>query len=247
MENTARPVVDSQCLWQDRWSALSCTEHTLKWGKTRMDKPAILVMARRHLSRRDPRLGDLIAAIGPCTLRYEPDRFAALVRSIVSQQISTKAAAAIHARLQEAVGAGGVSAARILELSDEQLRGAGLSINKMLALRDLATKVHQQEVLLAQIHDLEDEEVIRHLVPVRGIGRWTAEMFLIFSLGRLDILPVDDLGLRMAAKRIYGLRKVPEKARLTKLAEPWRPFRSVATWYLWRSLGFVPQSGLKVK
>lgn len=136
---------------------------------------------------------------------------------------------------------------RILEMSDADLRAAGLSSNKMAALRDLATKVHAGDVPLAAIHEMEDEDVIARLVPVRGIGRWTAEMFLIFSLGRLDVLPVDDLGLRVGAQRLYRLRKIPDKRRLIKLAEPWRPYRSVATWYLWRSLGFVPQSGLKLK
>lgn len=203
--------------------------------------------AQRHLARRDPVLRRLIATIGACTLRYEPNRFASLVSSIVSQQISTKAAAAIHGRLKQALGPGPVRPERILEASDEVLRGAGLSAAKTSALRDLADKVSSGEVPLRSIHRLPDEEVIARLLPVRGIGRWTAEMFLIFSLGRLDVLPVDDFGLRVGVQRQYQLAAPPARARLLELGEAWRPYRSVATWYFWRSLGFVPQSGLKPK
>ncbi len=201
--------------------------------------------AQKHLARRDTVLKRLIKLVGPCTLRYESDRFGSLVRAITAQQISTKAAAAIHARLKESLAPEGVTPAAILKARDETLRGAGLSAAKLLALRDLAEKVDSGAVPLASIHRLPDDEVIARLIPVRGIGRWTAEMFLIFSLGRLDVLPVDDFGLRAGVHREYGLESLPGKAQLVELGEPWRPFRSVATWYFWRSLGFVPQSGLK--
>lgn len=112
----------------------------------------------------------------------------------------------------------------------------------MRSLRDLAEHVHQERVQLATIHSLDDEAVIDALIPIRGIGRWTAQMFLIFSLGRLDVLPVDDLGLRAGVQDQYQLEALPDKQILTELAEPWRPYRSIATWYLWRSRGFVPQS-----
>jgi DNA-3-methyladenine glycosylase II len=200
------------------------------------------VKARRHLARRDPVLKRLMAHVGPCTLRHEPDGFAALVRSIIAQQISTKAAASIHARLLLALGRRGLRPGALLALSDEELRGAGLSASKGRSLRDLAEKVHTRAVPLRRLPDLTDEEVIEHLLPVRGIGRWTAQMFLIFSLGRPDVLPVDDLGLRAGVRQVYGLPALPERAVLTELAEPWRPYRSVATWYFWRSRGFVPQS-----
>jgi DNA-3-methyladenine glycosylase II len=200
-------------------------------------------VAQRHLSRRDPILKRLIAAVGPCTLRYEPNRFASLARSIISQQISTKAALAIRMRLEEALGGEGMTPAGILALSDEALRAAGLSAAKQKSLRDLAGHARSGAVSLETIHALEDEEVVAALVPVRGLGRWTAQMFLIFSLGRLDVLPVDDLGLRTGVQEWYGLPQLPDKGRLTELAEPWRPYRSIATWYLWRSRGFVPQSG----
>lgn len=198
--------------------------------------------ARRHLSRRDPVLKRLIAAVGPCTLRHEPDGFAALVRSIVSQQISTKAAASIHGRLLEALGKRGLRPAALLALTDERLRAAGLSASKVRSLRDLAEKVHTKAVPMSSLTELGDEEVIEALLPVRGIGRWTAQMFLIFSLGRPDVLPVDDLGLRAAVQQSYEMADLPDRTTLTTLAEPWRPYRSVATWYFWRSRGGVPQS-----
>ncbi len=201
---------------------------------------ALFQRARRHLSRRDAVLQQLMREVGPCTLAFNPDRFGLLVRSIVSQQISTKAACAIHGRLGEALG--GITPASIRAASEDLLRGAGLSAAKRLALRDLAEKVHGGEVPLDALHLLEDEEIIARLVPVRGIGRWTAQMFLIFSLGRLDVLPVDDLGLRVGIQRRYQLAERPGRKALVELAEPWRPYRSVATWYFWRSFGAVPQS-----
>src|SRR5207244_12459215 len=130
----------------------------------------------------------------------------------------------------------------VLRASEEALRSAGLSLSKVKALRDLAEKCASGAVPLRRLAALEDAAVIDLLLPVRGIGPWTAEMFLIFSLGRLDVLPVDDLGLRAAVQQVYGLGDLPGRAALTELAEPWRPYRSVATWYLWRSRGFVPQS-----
>jgi len=197
--------------------------------------------ARRHLARRDPVLKQLIATVGPCTLRTNPDYFVALARSIVAQQISTKAAQSIFGRLQEALG-GTVRPEPLLAASDEVLRGAGLSAGKQRALRDLAEKVHSGAVPLVELPHLDDEDVIARLIPVRGIGRWTAQMFLIFSLGRLDVLPVDDLGLRVGVQRQYGHPEPPGKKVLEQLAEPWRPYRSIATWYFWRSFGPVPQS-----
>jgi DNA-3-methyladenine glycosylase II len=198
--------------------------------------------AQRHLARRDPVLKRLIRLVGPCTLRHDPDGFAVLVRSIISQQISTKAARAIGARLKKALGRRGLRPRAILAASEETLRAAGLSTGKQRALRDLAEKVQTGHVPLAELPTLPDEEVIARLLPVRGIGRWTAEMFLIFALGRLDVLPVADYGLRAGVQRHYGLAEIPKIPALVELAEPWRPYRSVATWFFWRSFGFVPQS-----
>ena len=206
------------------------------------DFTVICHQARRHLSRRDATLREVIRLIGPCTLRHNPDGFAVLVHSIISQQISTKAAAAIRARLLASLGPQGITAASLRKAPDLKLRLAGLSAPKIRYLRDLADKVHQGHVPLANLHELSDEEVMEFLLPIHGIGPWTAQMFLIFSLGRLDILPVADFGLRAGVQRHYKLRKLPDKNRLHKLAEPWRPYRSIATWYIWRSLGGVPES-----
>ncbi|HLJ93992.1 MAG TPA: DNA-3-methyladenine glycosylase 2 family protein [Gemmataceae bacterium] len=199
-------------------------------------------VARRHLARRDPVLKRLIRLVGPCTLQHNPNCFAVLIRSIISQQISSKAAAAIAGRVQQTLAPAGFVPEAILARSIEDLRAAGLSASKVRSILDLAERVQNQTLPLDHLHQLPDEEVIAHLVPVRGIGRWTAEMFLIFSLGRLDVLPVGDWGLRAAVQREYGLEEPPNKARLEELAEPWRPYRSIATWYFWRSLGPVPQS-----
>jgi DNA-3-methyladenine glycosylase II len=209
---------------------------------SKVSVPDMLVAAPRRLARRDAVLKRLIRLVGPCTLRHDPDGFSVLVRAIISQQISSKAALAIGGRLKQLLSPAEISPLTLLQASDAGLRGAGLSAGKVRSLRDLATKVHSGEVPLAEFPKLTDEEVIARLVPVRGIGRWTAEMFLIFSLGRLDVLPVADYGLRAGIRRAYALEELPDKAQLLELAEPWRPYRSVATWYFWRSLGFVPQS-----
>jgi DNA-3-methyladenine glycosylase II len=205
-------------------------------------EPAIYTKARRYLARRDPVLKKLIANVGPCTLQPSEDRFAVLVRSIVSQQISSKAAISISSRLCEALGKRGICPRAIAKASDEELRSSGLSASKSRAVRDLTDKVLARQVVLGTIHNRADDEVIEHLLPVFGIGRWTAEMFLIFALGRLDVLPLADLGLRVGVQRQLGLSDIPTNADLTKLGETWRPFRTVATWYFWRSFGPVPQS-----
>ncbi len=181
--------------------------------------------ARRHLSRRDPILSEIIKLIGPCTLRHNPNGLAVLVHSIISQQISTKAATAIRNRLYASLGSQGITASSLRKATDLKLRSAGLSAGKIRALRDLADKVHHGHVPLADLQGLSDEEVIECLLPIRGIGPWTAQLFLIFSLGRLDILPVADFGLQAGGIRHYKFRKLPNKDGLHNLAEPWRPFR----------------------
>lgn len=202
----------------------------------------VFARARRHLGRRDPVLRAIIRRVGPCTLEHDADHFGVLVRSIIAQQISTRAARAIHGRLQEALPRG-ITPRSVLRLPDERLRAAGLSAGKALSLRDLSEKCVSGDVPLRRLRALDDEDVIARLVPVRGIGRWTAEMFLIFSLGRLDVLPVGDYGLRAGVSKQYGLAELPGRPELHSLAEPWQPYRSIGTWYIWRSLGSVPQSG----
>src|SRR5262249_36903419 len=202
--------------------------------------PSVFAQAQRQLSRRDPVLKKLIKAVGPCTLQPNPDRFGVLVRSIVSQQISTKAAASILARLQQTLKPAGFKPAKILRTPEPALRAAGLSAGKTRYLYDLAGKVHDGSVPLVTIHELSDDEAIDCLLPVKGIGRWTAQMFLIFSLGRWDVLPVDDLGLRAGVQRQFGLTELPGRAELGELAEPWRPFRSIATGDSWGTVGHAP-------
>jgi DNA-3-methyladenine glycosylase II len=198
--------------------------------------------ARRHLSRRDARLKQIIARVGRCTLQTNADHFGLLARSIISQQISTRAALAIHGRLCERVGTR-IRPTAILKASDDELRGVGLSAAKVLSMRDLAQRCVDGEIRLKTLADMDDEEVIEQLTPVRGIGRWTAEMFLIFGLGRLDVLPVTDFGLRNGLRREHALPELPNRATLQELTAAWTPYRSIGTWYIWRSFGDVPQSG----
>jgi DNA-3-methyladenine glycosylase II len=204
--------------------------------------PADYARARRHLLRRDPLLAEIIKRHGPCGLAaaQRPDHFSALVRAIVGQQISTKAAATIHARLLATLPAGHATAESLAALTDEQFRAAGISRQKVLYLRDLAAKVLIDTLPLDTIEALSDDEVVAALTQVKGIGRWSAEMFLIFRLHRPDVLPVGDLGIVNAITRVYRLRKRPTPDRIRRLGEAWRPYRSVASWYLWRSLDNEP-------
>jgi len=199
--------------------------------------PEEFAKARRVLMRRDPILAAVIRKHKTRSLLDTPamDPFPALCRTITAQQISTKAAATIHGRLV-ALMPRGVTPKAMLALTDEHLRGAGLSRQKMAYLRDLAIKVQEGELPVHSLHELTDEDVIEAIVKVKGLGRWSAEMFLMFRLHRPDILPVDDLGIVNAMQRLYGLRKRPKPDRMKKIAESWRPYRTVACWYLWRSL-----------
>jgi DNA-3-methyladenine glycosylase II len=202
--------------------------------------PQILKKAQQHLSRRDTVLKGVIGTVGVCTLRHDEDHFSVLTRSIISQQISTRAAIAISTRLLSKIRR--FQPKRILDASEETLREAGLSQGKQRALRDLAEKCKSGVVPLKKLASWDDEAVIEALVQVHGIGRWTAEMFLIFSLGRLDVLPVGDFGLRSGMQRHYELPEMPKKDTMIELAESWKPYRTIGTWYIWRSLGGVPQS-----
>jgi DNA-3-methyladenine glycosylase II len=203
--------------------------------------PAVMAAATRHLRRADPVLARLIAAIGPPAIRHEPNYFAALVGAILGQQISVSAANAIRGRLAARFGPESpLSAEGLLGIPYDELRTIGLSHAKAVYVADLAAQVASGNVDLATIEQLPDEAAIAHLVRVKGIGRWTAEMFLIFSLGRPDVLPVDDLGFRAGVRRHYGLDALPTAAALRTLAEPWQPYRTFATWYLWRSNSVDP-------
>lgn len=190
-----------------------------------------------HLRKVDPVLRDVIAKVGPCRLRPMTDgsHFEFIARAIIYQQLSTKAAATIHGRVQALCG-GALSADPLSRLSDESLRGAGLSRQKLGYLRDLAARAADGTVDTVRLPDLPDEDVIRQLVQVKGVGVWTAQMFLMFRLGRPDILPVLDLGIRKGVQRAYRLRKLPDAKRIEKIAASWAPYRTVGSWYMWRVL-----------
>jgi DNA-3-methyladenine glycosylase II len=194
--------------------------------------------ASRLLARRDTVMRALVRRHGPCGLASgrHSDPFRALVQAIISQQLSTKAAATIGARVRALCRGGAPTPRAIARLSDQQLRTAGLSGQKTRYIRDLAARVSDGSLELNRLSALGDEEVIETLTAVKGIGRWTAEMFLIFRLERPDVLPVGDLGIVKAVERQYGLRRTPSSAKLREIAEAWRPYRSVACWYLWASL-----------
>ncbi len=194
--------------------------------------------ALRHLRRADPVMRDVIRRAGPFTLKRHRNRFRALVFSIVSQQISGKAAASIRARLIEYLKPNPISAQSIARLTPEELRSVGMSSQKTAYLLDLANRVARRELRLDRMARLSDEEVIEALIQVKGIGVWTAQMFLIFSLGRLDVFPHDDLGVRSAIRNLYGLDELPNKEVSHRIATPWRPYASIASWYCWRSLEF---------
>jgi DNA-3-methyladenine glycosylase II len=201
--------------------------------------PADYARARRLLMRRDPILGAAIKRIGPCGMasRQRKDHLTALVGAIVSQQLSTKAAATIFERFLGLVPDGEpLSPAGINALSDAALRGVGLSGQKVGYLRDLCARMLDGRLQLDELEALPDEAVIERLVAVKGFGRWTAEMFLMFRLHRPDVLPVGDLGIVKAVQKLYRLRKTPAPKRLLQLGEAWRPYRSVACWYLWQTL-----------
>jgi DNA-3-methyladenine glycosylase II len=207
--------------------------------------PAEYESARRLLMRRDPVLGAAIKRIGPCGLasRQRHDHLTALVGSIVSQQLSTKAAATIFGRFMALFPDGTVlSGAGIAGLDDAALRGAGLSGQKVGYLRDLCAHIGDGRLSLDELDALPDEAVIERLTRVKGFGRWTAQMFLMFRLHRPDVLPVDDLGIVNAVHRLYRLRKKPDARRVSKIGEAWRPYRSVASWYLWQTLRNEPLS-----
>jgi DNA-3-methyladenine glycosylase II len=192
--------------------------------------------AIKHLRRADPVLKRVIAEVGPCRLKVQRNRFHALARSIIAQQISTSAAASIRRRLEELVAPEPISAAALARLSVEEMRTAGVSPQKACYLLDLAARVESGQVRLARIGRLSDEAVIEELTQVKGIGRWTAQMFLIFSLGRPDVFPHDDLGIRSALRTLYELPDLPDRAASHAIAAAWRPYASVASWYCWRSL-----------
>lgn len=188
-----------------------------------------------HLKKSDPIMRGIIARVGPYRIEYGPPEFHSLAESIVYQQLNGRAAETIFDRFTALAG-DPVTPRGILKLTDAQLRSVGLSKQKSSYLRDLAERAARGELNFGNLHRLSDEEVIQHLTQVKGVGEWTAQMFLMFTLRRPNVLPTGDLGVQMAIKEHYNKRKLPKPAQMEKIAKPWEPYRSVACWYLWRSL-----------
>ncbi len=191
--------------------------------------------ALAHL-KNDPVLGQIIDRVGEYQIQFREPTFESLVRSIVYQQLSGRVAAVIFGRLAAAVPGGRLTPESVLKLRSERMRRLGLSGQKTLYIRDLAKHTKRGEISFAALADMPDQEVIEHLTQVKGIGVWTAHMFLMFALQRLNVLPTGDLGIRSAIRKAYGLEELPKPADIEKLAEGWHPYCSVACWYLWRSL-----------
>jgi len=211
---------------------------------------ALSAKARKALAAADPTMAALIERIGPIDIATRQQRrneerpvdaYGALLRAIVGQQLSTKAARTIYLRVVELFGGTTPSPEQLLEAKEEDLRGAGLSGRKTEYVRDLASHVLGGELELDRLDELGDEEVIEEIVAIRGLGQWTAEMFLLFHLERPDVLSGGDLGIRKAVQVEYGLGEMPPPKRVIEIGEPWRPHRSLASLYLWESLAAVPQ------
>ncbi|MGH7933232.1 MAG: DNA-3-methyladenine glycosylase family protein [Candidatus Binataceae bacterium] len=196
--------------------------------------------AIKHLSGTDAVMAQIIAQVGELRLAHRPERFQALVRAIIFQQLAGAAASTIFGRFVKMIGDGRFpTPALVLAASDDVMRKAGLSRGKMGYIRDLATHVQNSALNFRRFPRMEDEEIIADLTRVRGIGRWTAEMYLMFNLRRPDVLPVDDLGLRNAVTKAYGMDQPLSAKELRLFGERWRPYRSAAVWYLWQSTRII--------
>ncbi len=199
-------------------------------------KPASLAAACRHLADADPVMRRLIARVGPCRLRQYPRRFVTLCDSIISQQLSGRVAEVIFERFADLCPRRRPTPQAIVRMPLARLRAAGLSRQKAGYLKDLAKGFLDGRIRTGGFARQSNEEIIAALTTIHGIGRWTAEMFLMFSLNRLDVLPVDDLGIQKAIQRWYGFRRLPSAAAIRRIGRPWQPYETVACWYLWRSL-----------
>lgn len=192
--------------------------------------------AIRHLTASDKVLAALIKKVGPYRIEFRDPSFETLVRSIVFQQLSGKVARVIYDRLRQAIPGGRMTPQGILKLRPEKMRRLGLSRQKTAYIRDLARKTVKGKIVFESLSKLPDTEVIEHLTAVKGIGVWTAHMFLIFALRRDNVLPTGDLGIRSAIRKLYGLADLPKPGDVEELARGWHPYCTVASWYLWRSL-----------
>ena len=191
--------------------------------------------AINHLKKSDPVMRGIIERVGPCRMEFSEPEFHSLAEAIVYQQLNGKAAVTIFKRFTALAGEP-VTPEGIAKLSAEQMRSVGLSKQKSSYLRDMAERAIRGELNFTPLPALSDEEVIKHLTQVKGVGVWTAQMFLMFTLRRPNVLPTGDFGLQMAIKKHYNKRNLPKPVQMEKIAKPWEPYRSIACWYLWRSL-----------
>jgi DNA-3-methyladenine glycosylase II len=194
-----------------------------------------MLSAVRHLKESDPILCAIIERIGPCRMEFGPPEFHSLAEAIVYQQLNGKAAVTIFNRFAALAG-DPLTPEGILQLTDAQMRSVGLSKQKSSYLRDMAERAARGNLDFTRLPEMSDDEVIKHLTQVKGVGVWTAHMFLIFTLRRPNVLPTGDYGVQAAIKKHYRKRKLPKPEQMVKIARPWEPYRSIACWYLWRSL-----------
>ena len=186
--------------------------------------------------KKDPKFAKIIMQVGDYNVKITKNRYQSLVEAIISQQLSGSAANSIIKKFRNLYKSKFPKPRDVIKTSDSKLRTTGLSKMKIVYIKELSKKIESKELNMRKISTQSDEQVIEVLTDVKGIGRWTAEMFLIFSLGRLDILPVGDLGLKKGIQSMYSLKELPQKEQIEQLAESWKPYRTVATWYLWKSL-----------
>lgn len=208
---------------------------------SRISFDKILLRAIKHLKKHDKILSEVIEKVGPCTLKPQTDPFESIVDAVISQQLSMYAAQSIFNRFVDYYKPKKFPSPKdILSTSDNDLRKIGISNAKIRCLKDLCMKINSGEIHLQKIHELTDEEIVKELTKVKGIGRWTAHMFLIFSLGRLNVLPTEDLGIRKGIMKLYRLKKLPDEKKIFEIANKnhWSPYCSIASWYIWRSLEF---------
>ena len=192
--------------------------------------------------RKDPKLAKIIYSVGRYEISLVKNPYRSLIDAIITQQLSGAAADSISKRFQKLYQRY-PKPIDVINTSDSKLRSAGLSKMKVTYIKDLSEKIQSKELKINSLKDKSDEEIISHLTQVKGIGRWTAEMFLIFSLGRLDVLPVGDLGLKKGIQRLYSMPDLPEKEEIEEIGRKWRPYRTVATWYIWKSLNQFDKIG----
>jgi DNA-3-methyladenine glycosylase II len=207
-------------------------------GEMPIATPAELERAAAHLAHRDTVLAPIIARVGPARLAPHRDYYGALVNSIIGQQISVKAAASIKQRFRDLFGGNLPTPQQILAKTEDELRAVGFSKSKANYVRDLARHIVDGKVRFDKLDEQSNEEIINELTDVKGIGEWTVHMFLMFCMGRLDVLPVGDLGIRNGVRKLYGFQELPTPRQIVDVAERngWHPYESAASWYIWRSL-----------